>query len=110
MTTQIGYAVIEYDLQGRATSARFEPTLQVSYDPNLERQLKAIRHPKDEETIRTNAQRVLGAWFNKVTEVELADRETHEIVAENIRCEKYDNGAIKKCTLQFILKQKEHAH
>lgn len=46
----------------------------------------------------------LAAWFTKMNEIELADRDRYDINSEIVGCDKHPNGSIKKCTLKYTFK------
>lgn len=98
---EIGIAKIEYDKNGVVTSAEFEPTLKLNNPEALKAELSTIQCG-DEPTLKYNADLVLAAWFAKVSDIELADREKYKIESEIVTCAKYPNGLVKSCTMKFF--------
>src|SRR5579864_105088 len=75
---QIGTAEIIYGEDGKVLRAFFTPKMQVG---NIASQLLQLE-PGKPERIKENAEMVLAAWFSKMNEIELADREHYKIESE----------------------------
>lgn len=104
-TFEIGIAKVQYDNHGRATEAEFVPTIKLNLKPSLLAQLASVNGKSQDHTI-DNANLILGAWFEKSNEIELADRDTYHIASEIVRCEKWSNGTVKVCEIRFVFKKR----
>ncbi len=102
---EIGVVRISYDKHGVVTEASFNPTMKINLEPKVLLQLSAIKGSEDHEAIHSNAAMVMATWFNKMNEIELADRNKYEIVSELFHCEKYSDGKVKECAIYFIFKE-----
>lgn len=102
---EIGVVTIDYNEEGVAIHSLFEPTLKIKGGMSLLEQMEALTATQDPEIIKSNADLVFGNWFNKLSEIELADRDTHEVVSELVECDKYPSGNIKKCVLKYIFRE-----
>lgn len=100
----LGIATISYDSDGKAMQADFLPTGKIHLDPKLLATIAFSKKHDQEKDVKDHASLVLGAWFAKSNEVELADRDRYQIDTEVIKCEKYANGNIKMCAIKFIFK------
>lgn len=104
MNTEIGVATMVYSEEGKILQASFIPTSQVDLGNDILNQLAEVKNT-DEETIRENANLILGAWFEKQNSIELADRDEYEIVTEPVYSSKYPSGKVKTCIIKFTFKQ-----
>ena len=102
---KIGVVTIGFNEEGKATEASFKPESEVVFDHNLLAQLRDVPCSKDADNIKANAELVLAAWITKVDEITLADREEYQIVSNSVECVTFPGGKIKKCSIQFTLKQ-----
>lgn len=55
---------------------------------------------------RLMGQSLLAKLFNKITGIELADPDKYYIDSEMAACEKYRDGKTKKCTINFLFKER----
>jgi hypothetical protein len=101
---EIGLAVISYDESGKLQAAGFQPTMTMQLDAELFKPLSSVAG-RGLEDIRLNADLVMAAWFNRMNEIELADRGLYEISSEVVECLKYENGQVKQCKLRYFLKE-----
>lgn len=101
---EIGIVTVNYDSEGTVISATFKPTMEIEFDNDLLEQLRNTKSPTEPETVQQNAELALGAWFSKVNEIELADRELYDLVTEVVYCDKHDNGNVATCAIRFIFK------
>lgn len=104
---EIGTANISYDENGKATSVLFVPsdTLNVIDDPALLKELKTIPCSENSEDIRENAQLAMGAWWAKLNEIELADRNEWRMDTDVIECVKWPNGRVQMCSIRFVFQK-----
>lgn len=101
----IGIVKIEYDKEGKVIRANFYPSMNLEADDDLKNQLQTIKN-SDQETVKSNASLVMAAWFSKMTDIELADREKYEISTNIISCDKHWDGTIKMCVIEFEFKER----
>lgn len=104
MINQIGTVTIEYNRSGVVTSHKFNPLIKVDNSQELRRELKNV-NGENADVLKHNADVIVAAWFSKVNQVELEDREQYSVESEVIACEKYNTGGIKKCVLKYFLKK-----
>lgn len=100
---KIGTVTLAYDENGKITTAKFVPDMVVNLDPDLLYQLKA---DNSTEALQSNADLILGAWFQRSNDVELADREQWEVGSTLVDCQKYPNGKVQKCVLDYHFKRR----
>lgn len=101
----IGTTAIEYDERGCPTSVEFKPVLGVDLDEGLRRQLMEVAGDDGPMRIRTQSELVFAAWANRLSEIELADRERYEVAAELVACEKYDEARVRRCEMRFAFRR-----
>lgn len=105
----IGQVTIEYNEDGTAKSAMFEPTMKLPADLNLLNQLKNVPRSTQED-IKDKASQIFGAWFihleNVLDEIETADREKFEVKSEIVECEKYSDEHPKKCVISYTFQER----
>jgi hypothetical protein len=94
---EIGKTVIKYNQDGTVRRASFIPQLKIEAPPDLKLKMK---HGSKEE-IKDNADMVMAAWFNKVNDIELSDRELYEIKSEIVKCELWEPGKVKTCIIKY---------
>lgn len=109
MKQQIGISTVSYHQDGSIQSAMFVPTIKIDTDESLLKQLAAVQDSGDLQTLKQNSQLVFSNWFRKMdqklTDIELSDRERFEIVTQVLECKKYRGGKIKKCSVSFIFQE-----
>lgn len=103
---EIGTVQIEYRETGEVKSASFHPVPAIRFDSAVTRQLLTLDHPEGPHQLKNNSDLILAAWFTKLNEIELADRERYDIDSEIIRCDKYPNGSIQTCTIKYTFKSR----
>lgn len=96
---KIGVATIEYNGKGAVVRANFQPIKKFEVD------LSQLKGNEDEKTVRDNAELIMASWFSKVNEIELADRDKFKIESKVLDCRKWPDGTIKKCWIEFYLKE-----
>lgn len=106
MNTEIGFVTTVYTELGDIVKelSAFKPTLQGTVSKDIEDQILNIKSSDSSEAIKSNAMLLLASFFNRMTEIELADRSEYEIDSEVIECDKYPDGAVRKCVLRFFFK------
>jgi len=100
---EIGVATIAYDEQGRVKNVEFTPTLTIDPTPLLP-QFEHLSGNGDLSTLKKNADLVLGAWFENVDVIELADRERYIIDSETLSCSLHPDGTIRECRFKFVFR------
>lgn len=104
----IGTVRVEYNTQGTIESAVFNPQIKINLledKGDLGRQMLSIKG-NTQEVFKKNADLVLGAWFAKMNEIELADRDRYEVASAIVECEKYLDGSVKTCALEYIFQER----
>lgn len=100
-TQEIGIVTLDYNEDGVATEATFNPTMKVNLDIKALLQLTAIPADKSPQHVEDNAGFVLASWFERLNEIELADRDHYRVAPKVIKCDNYPNGRIKHCEIAF---------
>lgn len=98
---EIGIVTITYNNQGDVVSADFNPTMRIEVQEDLKQQLISVKENEDSEKLQANADLVMGAWFSKITDIELADRSEYHIVSELLRCNRYPDGKVRLCSMLY---------
>lgn len=105
----IGIVTLYYNEDGSFQTGDFAPEgITVNSDELLDR-LK-FTDGEDRDTTVSQSQMILAMWFDRNNHVELANREITEIVSTVLECEKWDNGNVRVCKIEFKLKQRETVH
>ena len=108
---RIGVTTLFFTEQGEAAVATFTPERMELSDLSIRQQIRRLFAPvegnKGPEAVKSAAELVFAAWFNKMNEIELADREKYEIVSEVIECKEYSPGKVKSCTIAFIFRERK---
>lgn len=103
----IGRATIEYNLDGIVTSAKFDPMLDVNLGPEILSQLTQIKNGSQDE-LQSNSDFILGTFFSKMTEIELADRNLFVVKSKVVDCVKYVvNSSVAKCVLEYTFEERK---
>jgi hypothetical protein len=102
---EIGIATLQYDQEGNLSAAELVPTMRVNLLPDLKELLSKSKAPDSQEAIRNDAEYVYAAWFNKMNEIELADRTQYKITAECVSCVKYHSGKISEAKIKFFFEE-----
>lgn len=101
----IGNVLMMYDEEGNVINAIFDPTMKLDFKEPLSDQLQQIKCSEDVTTVQQNADTIFAGWFSKLNEIELADRTKYEIKSNVLDCEKYPNGKVKKCLIQYVYQE-----
>ncbi len=102
---EIGIVTLYYNEDGSFKTADFIPTMQITVTSELMNELFNVETQKGEDVVKEQANNVFATWFQRMNEIELADREKYEIATELAApCERYDNGVISKCSMRFVFK------
>ncbi len=104
MKKEIGIARVTYDAKGNATHSIFIPQIKIDDEKLIQSELKNIGNGS-KETILGNAQLVMSNWFNKVSEIETADRFAGEKVVGEVMGTDMRDGKIRSCTMKFFLEK-----
>jgi len=101
---EIGYATVEYDENGKAKGASFNPTMKVKLGSLELKGLMSVSANNTDAFLR-NAETVFASFFNKMNEIELADRSEYQIKSEQTLCERWPNGNVKICQVKFTFQR-----
>jgi len=103
--TKIGTALLQYNVEGKLETATFNPGISIE-KKEIEDQLGDC-NGKSIEDIKKCSQLLLGAFFNKISGIELRDMEKTEIEIRIVDASRYTSTAnIKEVEIDFIYKQK----
>jgi hypothetical protein len=107
MKKLIGTVTIGYNNDGKPNLAVYRAEKYQVGMGELDKlkEMTAANNPKDAQAVCHIAQTVLAGYFNKVSELELADREKYEIVPEIKTCEKYPDGKVQVCVIDFYFQE-----
>jgi hypothetical protein len=104
----IGEVVMFYDSEGKPTKVEFTPEKIVLQDPEFLKALKTIANKDDVKTLEENADLALAAYFNKLNEIEQADRMEYKIekvVQKTPYKRKRSAGQELWCRVKYVLKK-----
>lgn len=105
MDQEIGIVTLYYNEDGSFKTADFRPTMKITIHSELMNELFSIETQKGEDIVKEQANSVFATWFQRMNDIELADREKYEIATEMVApCERYENGVVSKCEMRFIFK------
>lgn len=105
----IGIVTLYYNEDGSFQTGDFKPEgITVNPDELLDR--LAFTDGEDQDTTVRQSQMILAMWFDRNNHIELANREHTEIVSKILECEKWTNGNVHVCKIEFKLKQRETVH
>lgn len=105
---KLGRAVITYNKLGTLLAAQFQPEFVSQIEANyLSTLLPQGDAPPDPSYLADVARAAMADWFNKVTNIELADRALFELEARVGECERWPNGVIKQCDIEFIFQPRK---
>lgn len=99
---EIGIVKIDYNEDGSIASASFVPHKEMKFDERVLQQITA--KPESPERVKEIADFVLGAWFSKMTFIELADPEKYSLQSEIVECLSFPKGTVKSCMLKYVFK------
>jgi broad-specificity NMP kinase len=107
MNIKFGIVTMTYDELGKivATASSFKPTMEIKINKNVEAELKVLEIQNDEQAIVHNAEMIAAGWFSKMTEIELADRNSYHTVSNIIECVKWPNGSVRKVVVELVFKK-----
>jgi hypothetical protein len=99
---EIGFVTIKYKEDGTIANAGFQPTMNLPMDALFLEQLRSVNCSTSSDDVKHNSDMIFSAFFNKINEIELADRTEWEVKSEIESCEKYDNGNVKSCKIKYV--------
>lgn len=109
----IGRSTVTFDENGEITEASFKPNVEIKADAPLLDTFRKLSGSDDPDSIKTQSEILMSKWFNATSEaldwLENADRDVYEITGEVVTCEKYNNGKVKTCIIQYTCKEIAHA-
>jgi hypothetical protein len=100
--TVIGAAALEYNENGQLEAAVFHPKIKVNYD-DIKAQLGDCKGKSIDE-VKKCAQLLIAAFFSKLSDIELRDVESTEIITDVVKGTRYESGGLKEVELEFIFK------
>lgn len=103
MNKKIGKVTLGYSEKGNVLFATFEPEeFNTSLPSEYGEDLVSIQQSTP-EAIKKSADGVMQSWFNTVNEIEMADMMHNRIDSDVVDCQKYPNGSVKQCVIQYTL-------
>jgi hypothetical protein len=101
---RIGKAIINYNEDGSVIGAHFESKMDLSIDSSV---YNSLTPANNTEQAKTNADLVFAGYINNIDNVELADRNLYKIESNIVEsdCEKWENGNIKSCSIEYTFKK-----
>jgi hypothetical protein len=104
---KIGTVIVNYDQEGNVLEkfTAFVPTMNIPVDKELGKQLIKLKQENNETILKDNSDLILASWFSKMNEIELADRNSFKIESMIVSCDKYSNGKIRKCILDYYFER-----
>lgn len=101
---EIGVSTIVYTPHGEIAHASFRPTMEISVEASILKQLTDVK-PGDADYLRRNSEIAMATWFSRTNEIELADRDSYEIVGTVLDCLKYPDGTTQSCQMKFAFRK-----
>ena len=102
MNKTIGFVTIKYNQEGILETSEFVPIIKTV-------KTKAVTLDEtdnsDPDVIQQKVQSIVGSWFNELNDIELADREEYKLETTLSKCEKWDDGRVKKCVFSVVFRQ-----
>jgi hypothetical protein len=98
---KIGTVYLEYDKQGNVVDVSFISAIQFTLTDEWRKKLSGA--PTNDEELRQKTDLVFSSWFNKVNEIELADRSEFKINSKVIECNEDILGLISRCKVEYFL-------
>lgn len=96
----VGIVTLQYTEAGILDSYDFKSDIQLPKEFEIDKLLVGDKIEK----IKATADLVMATWFNRVAEIELADRTEYTLVGETVMCDKYASGAVKACQIRYFLR------
>ena len=103
-TQEIGKVLLAYNEDGGFGHAEFIPTMVFQANEDLLSRFKEVECKSGEQKIINDAGAVFAAWFQRMNDIELADRSQYHIDTELVSCEKYPSGAVSIVIVKFVFK------
>lgn len=98
----IGRAEIQYE-EGAIKSSSF--TTEIDNVDLQEIHQEQLSHKNEEGAIKSSADNILASIFSKLTEIELRDIDSTDII-HKITCEKNGKEEVVKCVIEYYLVSK----
>lgn len=102
----IGKVALTYKEDGTVENVEFRADMSLKLDDPLLRQFGTLTPSSDVDALKSNADLAMAAWFSRMNDFELADREQWVIESRVIHCDKYPSGSVKKCELEYTFKKR----
>ncbi len=107
---KVGIVEISYNKDGAFSGAKFSPSINEQVSAQTKEKIGSFgKAPEDVNEIYKQADVVMSDWFNKVNEIELADRGEYELKREVLYCLKWKRtGLVRRCKLSYHLEKAKH--
>lgn len=96
MKTEIGIATIICEEDGTIINADFTATMELQNSDKLVDELKKMEGPPEDK-----AGLIFANWFNKVSEIEMADRDKQKVVTTNLGTTQVPNTTMHSTRFLF---------
>lgn len=108
MRQRIGIVEFDYDESGKLIETAFaaEP-MRIKVADDLTAKFSEITASNSQDEIKAQAEKVLASWWSNLNDMEIADRNKFEITSEVVGCDKYTDGKIKVCRVEFYFDEKK---
>lgn len=100
----IGRVTISYNKNTKQVYHHFEPTPRIVSKEEID--LEDLDCTKDESNIETRVKQAVSSWFNKMNDVELADRTQYEIKLIKVHIKYYHETKILKEAIYDVVLDK----
>lgn len=101
--TKIGTATLLFTEAGTVETAMFTP--EAMSIPFMGPDLRLTGTFEDVEQIHNKADEVFATWFNRMNEIELADREKYTIKSNLVQCDKFTSGKPQFCKIEYVFEK-----
>lgn len=108
MKQKIGIVTISYNQKGQVSGAIFDPA-RVDFNDDTFLLNLLSTEGRSQEEIKKSADKILAAWFNKVDNIELEDREKFRITSQIVSCDKWKDDTVKSCVIEYSLEEVTNA-
>lgn len=103
---KIGEVVITYTPDGKPSRTEFLPSIRINSE-EVVKQLITIQSGGI-ETVKSNSDLVMSAWFSKINDIELMNPSDKRINSEVIDCLKREDGMVYYCRIAYFIEDVNH--
>lgn len=99
----VGIITLYFDEDGRYTSGNFVPEEMKIDSASLHERLPFV-DGVSQTSMSKSVEVIVSSWFQRMNDMELADRDKYELTTEVVKCEEWPSGSVRKCILSVHLK------